>query len=135
MHWKPHFDVAIGAMLLGALLAAQGCSKSRIERHRLSGRVTFQGKPVPAGLIIFEPDVRQGNRGPQGYAEILDGRYQTDKFGKGAMTGALVVKISAYPAEGGSGENPGRPLFAPYETSVNVAQDTTTLDFDVPSRR
>jgi hypothetical protein len=129
-------NVAIGMLLFGGLLlAAQGCGKSRVERHSLSGQVTYAGKPVPAGLIIFEPDPTKGNRGPQGYAEVLDGRYQTDKLGKGTMTGALIVTISAYPVDDGSGENPGTPPFAPYKTTAQVSKETATLDFDVPARR
>ncbi|HBO42431.1 MAG TPA: hypothetical protein DD670_00520 [Planctomycetaceae bacterium] len=136
IHWKSLPNAPIAMLLVGGLLlAAQGCGKSRVERHTLSGQVTFAGKPVPAGLIIFEPDPTKGNRGPQGYAEILDGRYQTDKLGKGTMTGALIITISAYPVDDGSGENPSPPLFAPFKTTAQISEETATLDFDVPTRR
>ncbi|HLA83316.1 MAG TPA: hypothetical protein VJL29_00865 [Thermoguttaceae bacterium] len=136
MNQKSSFHVVIVLLVLGGLLTVEGCGKSGVERHTFSGRVTFQGKPVPAGLIIFEPDVSKGNRGPQGYAEIIDGHYRTaDKLGKGTMTGALVVTISSYPVEDASGENPSPPLFAPYKTNSQVSEETTTLDFDVPAKR
>lgn len=57
--------VVITVLFLGGgLLLAEGCGKSGVERHNLSGQVTFRGKPLPAGLIVFEPDSRDGNEGP-----------------------------------------------------------------------
>jgi hypothetical protein len=136
MDRRPCFNVLLAVLLLGGgLLAAEGCGKSKVERHPLAGRVTFQGKPVPVGQIVFEPDVRQGNRGPQGYAEIFDGHYRTDKHGKGVMIGAMTVEISGFPPTDGSGGKPDAPLFAPYKTTAQVTEGTTTLDFDVPSQR
>ncbi|MBN1909179.1 MAG: hypothetical protein JW818_05520 [Pirellulales bacterium] len=115
-------------------LGVPGCGKARVPRHNLSGKVTFKGKPVPVGLIVFEPDASKGNRGPQGYAQIFDGCYETEKFGKGAMTGALRVEITGFPAADGSEENPNTPLFPPYKTNVYLTDNTTTLDFVVPIR-
>src|SRR5205807_6772258 len=80
------------AALVAACLAAPGCGGSRgVE---VSGEVTFDGKPVPAGRIYFNPDVTKGNDGPQGYAEIHDGKFDTSKGGKGACGGPTVVVIS-----------------------------------------
>jgi hypothetical protein len=112
-----------------------GCGTSKVPRHNLSGRVTFRGKPVPVGLIVFEPDASRGNRGPQGYAQIFDGRYETEKFGKGAIIGALRVEITGFPPGDGSAGNPSTPLFPPYKTQVEVSADTSTLDFDVPIQK
>ena len=136
MHRKPCLNLPLALLFLaGGLLAAEGCGKAKAQRHHLSGRVTFQGKPVPMGQIVFEPDIRQGNRGPQGYAEILDGQYQTDQHGKGVMMGALTVEISGFPPADGSAGNPDTPLFTPYKTTAQVSKETTTLDFEVPSKR
>ncbi|MBN2021567.1 MAG: hypothetical protein JW809_02130 [Pirellulales bacterium] len=122
-------------LLLAVLSAAQGCGKDAVPRHNLSGTVTFRGKPVPVGLIVFEPDATKGNRGPQGYAQIFDGQYETEKFGKGAIIGALNVEITGFPPGDGSAGDPNVPLFPPYKTKVEITQDTNTLDFDVPARR
>lgn len=136
MNRKTHFYIAFGLMFFVAgLLAASGCGKSDVDRHNLSGQVTFRGKPVPVGLIVFEPDVSKGNRGPQGYAEIFNGRYETDKLGKGAVIGALSVEITGFPPGDGSEGSPSAPLFAPYKTQVEITSETTTLDFTVPERR
>ena len=51
-----------------------GCGDGGLKRYRVSGDVSFQGKPVPAGSIIFTPDTAKGNAGPQGTANIIDGR-------------------------------------------------------------
>jgi len=127
--------VTVSLVLGGLLLPADGCGNGEVQRHSLSGRVTYQGKPLPAGMIVFEPDARQGNQGPQGYAKIVNGRYQTDAAGKGVMIGALSVEICGFPSPDGSGGDPQIPLFAPYRTIARVSQDTATLDFDVPDRR
>jgi hypothetical protein len=134
MHHKARVKATLTLMLLSCgLLAMEGCSKSKVDRHNLSGQVTYRGEPIPVGLIVFEPDASKGNRGPQGYAQIFEGRYETEKFGKGAMTGALRVEISGFPPGDGSAGDPNMPLFPPYKTHVEITDDTTTLDFDVPS--
>ena len=62
--------------LLGGL--ASGCGGSG---HRISGKVTLDGKPVPAGKIYFIPDTAKGNSGPTRYADIVDGAYDTGATG------------------------------------------------------
>ena len=62
---------------LGALLLLGACSGQGTDRFDVSGTVTFNGQPVPAGQVVFSPDLSKGNDGPQGYAEIHGGRYDT----------------------------------------------------------
>lgn len=114
------------------LAVCLGCGGSDVNRATLRGKVTFQGKPVPKGLIYFEPDISRGNSGPQGFAEILDGEYRTDKVGIGAVTGPLLVRISGFSNAGQSNESPGAPLFPQYQTQIEITEETTTMDFDVP---
>ncbi|MCR9119920.1 MAG: hypothetical protein NXI22_23535, partial [bacterium] len=64
-----------------------GCGESGPVRYQVSGKVQFQGKPVPAGSVIFTPDTAQGNSGPQGVAEIVDGAYRTSGGGLGTVGG------------------------------------------------
>ena len=62
-------------LLISGSLALVGCGgavESGPPRFRLSGKVTFDGKPVPAGTIYFEPAT-----GPAGSAQIKDGQYDT----------------------------------------------------------
>jgi len=114
------------------LAVCVGCSKPGVERISLSGRVTYKGQPVPVGSILFEPDGVKGNRGPQGYSTILDGHYTTDKYGNGAVTGPINVQIMGFRAVNERTEEGNKPLFPPYKTSITIARDSTTFDFEVP---
>ena len=120
-----------------AIIAA-GCGGSDVKRFNLSGKVTYGGKPVTEGLIVFEPDSCKGNRGPQGFSKIVDGEYQTDKFGKGAVSGALIVQISGTVAKP-AGDQPAvdersamRFQMPPYTTEINLPEETSTYDFEIP---
>ena len=111
------------------LLVAAGCGRTEgPQRYSLRGAVTFKGEPVPLGQIAFEPDSSQGNRGPGGYADIIDGTYATHM---GAISGPHRVRIS-----GQSGpvidETQDVTLFTDYLTSVVIDPKSTELDFDIP---
>jgi hypothetical protein len=114
-------------------LAVVGCNNGP-KRVDVSGDVTFDGKPLPAGRIFFNPDFTKGNDGPQGYAEIKNGKYNTRTNGKGACGGATVVKIEGYQA--GAGDKPGfvgPKLFNEYETKLDLPLETCNRNFDVPA--
>lgn len=104
-------------------------------RYDVAGTVTFDGKPVPAGVLLFTPDATKNNRGPTGVAEIKDGKYDTRQDGKGTVGGPHTVVISGsdgipLPQE----ELPtGRPLFTDYKTTVDLPKAATTHDFEVPA--
>lgn len=115
-----------------SLVTHAGCSKPEFDRYPLSGNIRFEGQPVTSGFIVFEPDAAKGNRGPQGYASIVHGRYETDSTGKGAVAGLVKVRIVGLKAGGSGTEDGGVSLFKPYETSIEVSADTTTIDFEVP---
>ena len=124
-------------MLLGP---AFGCGADD-GSQRLSGTVTFQGVPVPAGKIYFSPDGSKGNTGATGYADIKDGSYDTSASGsRGVGKGPVVVGIEGYdPSKPGpkvpgdmSGEVTVLSLFPRYETTLDVT-GTMTKDFDVPA--
>lgn len=116
------------------LFITAACGGNSAERYGLSGEVTFAGKPVPSGMIYFEPDVSKGNKGPQGFAQITDGKYNTDKFGKGAVSGPLVVSVVGFSAESAANaESAGRPLFPRYSTRIELAKEASTFNFEVPA--
>jgi hypothetical protein len=122
---------------LALAAAVAGCADGPSDRVvHVSGTVTHRGKPLPLGMIIFEPDPGKGNSGPQGHAGIKDGKFDTRLSGKGAVVGPLIVRIT-----GGDGVNPepftpfGRMLFDEYVTRVDLSKDTATLTFDVPAPR
>lgn len=96
--------------------------------------MTFAGRPVPSGLIRFEPDASRGNHGPVGYAPITDGRYTTATDGsKGALEGPLVAIMTGGPAPDPQVEFP-KMWFEEYRTTIDLdsPRGVTRYDFDVP---
>jgi hypothetical protein len=78
-----------------AFLSPIGCSPSGPEMARVSGKVTYQGKPVPKGTIAFIP-VAPSGRNATGTLGA-DGTYtlQTENPSDGAILGEYQVTISA----------------------------------------
>jgi len=122
------------ALMTALTLGLVGCDSG--SDHRVSGMVTFNGKPVPKGFISFSPDTAKGNTGPGGGAEIVEGKYRT-KAGKGVMSGAYKVRIVGYSGvptnEHGEEILDGPPLFTPYEVEVDFPAENTKKDFEVPA--
>lgn len=123
------------ALLILAIVAAlAGCRPPGPARYQIEGTVTFDGKPVPSGLIRFEADTARGNSGPVGYAAIKDGRYTTATQGsKGALEGPLVAIMTGGPAPNPTVEFPVM-WFSDYTTTfvLEPKGGTTTVDFDIP---
>lgn len=121
----------------GLMLMSLGCGSATQgpQRYTLSGKVTFNGQPVPKGFVTLEPDSEAGNSGPGGGASIVAGRYETP-IEKGVMGGKYRVKIVGYDGVSASqsGEElpDGQPLFSPYETTLDLPQQNSTRDFDIP---
>jgi hypothetical protein len=126
------FGLIVGVS--GVLLA--GCGGRGDQRtSQVAGGVTYQGKPVPAGSILFSPAAPGG--GPAGYADIVEGRYNTAETGKGVSGGAYSVVISGFDGNAApDDEMPlGRQLFPEYATTLEIARDSDVVhDFAVPSR-
>ena len=110
-----------------------GCGERGTQRIRVTGQVTFEGKPLPFGNITFEPDTAKGNRGPQGYARIQDGKYDTDLAGSGPNPGAQSVFIEGYPELGTSADNRSTRLVCSYRTTVDLPHEDAKKDFNVPA--
>ena len=89
----------IGIFLAGGLLASCGCGPGRPATTRVSGRVTYQGKPVTEGRIVFQPE---HGRPAMGTLDA-DGRYTLTTFdaGDGALLGHHRVTIDAHRVSGG----------------------------------
>ena len=88
---------------------------------------------MPFGEIIFEPDSSAGNSGPQGFAEIVNGKYETASD-RGMVGGPHTVLISGYPTDPSNEdeENPTEPLFQGYKTSIDLPKESSTQDFEIP---
>jgi len=117
------------------ILCLMGCSNSEDGpvRHRVSGRVTFHGKPVPFGSITFDPDVSAGNSGPQGAANIVNGVYDTSSNGgRGVTGGAFLVSLSGLTNPNAlEGEDPGI-LFTDFLIKKELLETATILDIEIP---
>ena len=123
-------------LLLIALvsLAILGCGSDGPPRYRLQGIVTYDGKPVPAGTIIFEPDAGQKNDGPQGLATIHDGVFDSSRGGKGTVGGPHRITILGCDGTNISETSQqGKLLFEPYLTTAELPKKNGKLDFDVPA--
>lgn len=124
-------------LLLLPIAFATGCGSGE---NRVSGNITFDGKPVPSGKIYFTPDTSKGNSGPTGYADIKDGFYDTAAAaGKSVSQGPMVVAIEglaplAAPAGGeGSEDITATVLFPRYETRLELSGGAATYDIEVPA--
>jgi hypothetical protein len=119
--------------LLGFALFS-GCSSGE-RTYQLSGAITYDGKPVPAGHIVFEPDTNANNNGGSGFAKIKDGHYDTSILdGRGTVGGPHVVRI--YGTDGiprGELLN-GIPIFQEYYTNADLPKKNGAVDFTVPKK-
>src|SRR3954468_1358512 len=82
--------------ILFCLLPLLGCS-SKPKPAQLSGMVTFNGQPVPAGYVSFTPDVEKGNKGQLRVFQIKDGVYDSAKEASpGINPGGYYVRIGGF---------------------------------------
>jgi len=82
------------AALVLALGALAGCSRGGRSVGHVSGVVTYAGKPVPTGTVMFVPV----ESGPPSYGNIgPDGHYELSTYcpGDGATIGKHKVMITA----------------------------------------
>lgn len=123
--------------MLGLVIGCGGDGTGRLE---VFGNATWQGQPIPLGSIAFEPDRSHGGTGPGAVIEIEEGRYCAPS-GKGPTLGPHRVRIVGYDGKPGTIDGTpggmflpeGKALFAPYDTTVDLAVDTLRHDFDVPA--
>lgn len=119
--------------LIGMALPAiaVGCGPNGPVRYDIEGVITFDGKPVPSGMIRFEPDATKGNSGPVGYAMIIDGRYTTAEQGsKGSLKGPLVAFLNGGPAPDPKVEFP-KMWFSDYKTTLTLDPKVGVMMFNV----
>jgi hypothetical protein len=123
------------ALVLFGLVILCGCSSG--ERvYQLSGNITYAGKPVPTGHIIFEPDNNAGASGGSGFAKIKDGHYDTSILdGRGVMGGPHIVRIQGLDGIVRGELLNGIPLFQEYVTTADLPKGNGTKDFEVPKKK
>jgi hypothetical protein len=111
------------AIAAGGLI---GCADDGPKRHRVSGEAKFDGQPIPYGDVLFTPDGAKGNSGPQGIAQIRDGRFDTaGADGKGIAGGPTVIRVTGL-------SGPGGKLLCEYEIQADLPRGDGTHNIEVP---
>ncbi|EAQ80809.1 hypothetical protein [Blastopirellula marina] len=123
-------QICRASTLWTAAIMLAGCGGSTSMPH-LSGKVTYDGQPVPAGTIMFAPDTQAGNSGPGSLAVIRNGEYDT-RESLGVASGPHVVRIEGFDAVATRDNPDGMPLFPAYQFHHDLPQSSDTIDFDVP---
>jgi len=111
-------------------LCAAGCDRGPALYH-VSGSVTYDDKPLPAGQIFFDPDVSKGNDGPQGFAHIKAGEFDTAEGGRGVRGGPYVIRIQGFDGKPGNELPLGKPLFTNFRESRDLPKEKSEQNFDV----
>jgi hypothetical protein len=119
-----------GTVVLAAVLLAQaGCGGGGPRTAVVRGKVTYQGKAVPNGTVMFVP-----KSGPSATGEIQsDGSYTltTTRSGDGAVPGTHQVVISAVQNQGDRLPEDRSPWPAPIVPSKYSSVATTDLKAEV----
>ncbi|WP_145266672.1 hypothetical protein [Calycomorphotria hydatis] len=119
------------AIMLGASLCLPACSQQTgPERFRVSGTVTYEGEPVPAGSISFEPDSSKGNSGPGTLVEIHDGKFDTGTR-KGVIEGAMIARIIGYDGVKLPESDLGKTIFPQKSVSLELPAEDSTQDIEL----
>jgi hypothetical protein len=132
-------------VMLAMVLGSGGCGRDS-ERLPLTGTVSWQGRPLEKGSIVFVPT--DGHRGPKIGAKIVDGGYQIEAQ-RGATPGAYRVEVRSDTGEYPHSPTDARPqtraaspnlqLIIPptYNTqsrlTVAVSAEQTTFNFELPN--
>lgn len=116
-----------------AAVALAGCGESE-KLYDVSGTVTFEGKPIPKGLIFFDPE--KGTPGTQGFANIENGKYDTANpgAGKGIRGGTYAVRVSGFDGVQAPESPFGKFLFPEHEFKKDFPAQKQTFDYDVKKK-
>jgi len=120
----------VAILCVFGLIASAGCTKQE-KLYRVSGVVTHAGKPIPKGLIFFDPKAD----GPQGFANIIDGKYDTAIQGKGIRGGFYNIRVNGFDGKEANEAPFGQALFPEYNGAKDLPQEDSTYDLDVPKSR
>ena len=112
-------------------VAAVGCGpKDKRVRNRVTGAITRGGQPVMAGEIRFLPDDSRQNSGPQGLANIKDGRYDTKgSRAPGVDGGPMVIEVEGY-----LDQKQNQMVSYQFQAELGRSPEMT-LDIDIPAKK
>ena len=117
-------------LLLFLLAFLAGCTQGE-KLYRVSGTVTHEGKPIPKGVIHFDPKAD----GPAGFANIVSGKYDTAQQGKGVRGGSYEVRVNGFDGKEANEAPFGQALFPEYTGTKDLPPHDSTYDLDVPKSR
>jgi hypothetical protein len=126
--------VVVGCFL--GILFLAGCGgDSGLKRYDLNGAVTYDGTPITVGMIMFEPDTKQGNSGPGTLVQIKNGSYETAR-GKGVVGGPhiLVVRVDSASSNNmlAVDSAPVEEIPADMRIEMDLPKQSGEFDIDIP---
>ncbi|MCE3017564.1 MAG: hypothetical protein ACK56W_00475 [Pirellula sp.] len=124
-------SVVIGLLLCCVTLFVSGCD-SKPPMAQISGTVTFKGKPIPAGNVMFTPDVNLSG-GQIRMFNVKDGAYDSTKDpSPGLLPGKYEVTIQGYDGKQIPNFFQGKQIFNAVKEPFEVPAGTSKKDFVVP---
>ncbi len=125
----------LGGLLVCLAMACGGCADKGPPRYQYSGKVTYQGQPIPAGIMYFDPDVTAGD-GVQGHATIANGEYDTSKDGgQGFGGGKCLVRVYAHDGVPAPELPMGKLMFPEVVIPIELPKQDGQQDLEIPSQR
>lgn len=117
---------------LSLALVLTGCGGGEPPLSQVSGTVTFKGKPIPAGNVMFTPDVSVAG-GQVRMFMVTDGVFDSSKDpSPGLKAGHYDVTIMGYDGKRIPNYFQGKQIFNSYTQEMTVKQGSSTVDFTVP---
>ena len=125
---------SFGCVVLAGVVCCGCGGGDGVERFPLSGRVTFDGQPLPFGEAVFRPD-----NGPEGSATIRNGKFDTAaEGGQDVLHGPTTIYVTGYSEEPTDSEGDetaeaesAPPLFVGYEVKTDLSSET--FDITIPA--
>jgi len=115
--------------LLGLAAALAACNNQE-KLYRVTGTVTYAGKPIPKGRISFDPR----EKGLPGEALILEGKYDTAVEGRGVRGGTYDLRVLGFDGKKIPDAPFGNGLFPEYTGTAELPQKDSTFDLDIPKK-
>jgi hypothetical protein len=112
-------------------LLTTGCG-GKPPMSQISGTVTFKGKPIPAGNVMFTPDVSIAG-GQIRMFMVTEGAFDSTKDpAPGLMPGKYDVTITGYDGKKIPMFFQGKQIFNSVHEPLEVPTGSTKKDFVVP---
>jgi hypothetical protein len=128
----PRMTNAMFLCLCLLLTVSLGCGPAKEKVYRVHGSVSFKGKPVPKGNVFFDPDMSKGTSGKQGFAAIVNGKYDTSASdGDGIAKGAYVIRVQAFDGKELPDYPFGNALTTEYVVKKDFQEDENLFDITI----